>query len=236
VLFALVYLLLRRVVGWIAGPRNEQMNTEVELVVLRHQLKVLKRQVGRPHLRRRDRLFMATISRVLPRARWSSFLVTPQTLLCWHRELVRKKWTFRRTSTGGRPPISVEVQELILRMGRENPRWGCIRIRGELAKLGIRVSATKIRTLLRVNGLGPAPRRDGPTWREFLRSQAEGILALDFFTVETVWLRTMYVLFAIHLGSRLVHVLGITKNPDSAWVTQQARTWRWGSGFRESGS
>jgi putative transposase len=163
VLFALIYLLLRRVVGLIAGSHNEQMNTEVELVVLRHQLKVLKRQVGRPHLRRRDRLFMAAISRVLPRARWSSLLVTPQTLLRWHRELVRRKWTFRRRSSGGRPPIPGEVRELILWMGRENPRWGCIRIRGELAKLGIRVSATKIRALLRANGLGPAPRRNGPT-------------------------------------------------------------------------
>jgi putative transposase len=108
-------------------------------------------------------------------------------------------------------------------MGRENPRWGCIRISGELANLGIRVSATKIRTLLRANGLGPAPRRDGPTWSQFLRSQAKGILALDFFTVEKVMLRTMYVLFAIQLGSRQVHVLGVTRNPDSAWVTQQAR-------------
>lgn len=108
-------------------------------------------------------------------------------------------------------------------MGRENPRWGCIRIRGELAKLGIGVSATKIRTLLRANGLGPAPRREGPTWSEFLRSQAKGILALDFFTVETAWLRTLYVLFAIQVGSRRVHVLGVTRNPDSAWVTQQAR-------------
>jgi transposase InsO family protein len=108
-------------------------------------------------------------------------------------------------------------------MGRENPRWGCIRIRGELAKLGIQVSATKIRTLLRANGLGPAPRRAGPTWSEFLRSQAEGILALDLFTVETVMLRTMYVLFAVHVGSRRVHVLGVTRTPDSAWVTQQAR-------------
>jgi putative transposase len=108
-------------------------------------------------------------------------------------------------------------------MGRENPRWGCIRIRGELAKLGIRVSATKIRTLLRANGLGPAPRRNGPTRGEFLRSQATGILAFDFFTVETIMLRTVYVLFAVHLGSRRVHVLGVTGTPDSAWVTQQAR-------------
>jgi hypothetical protein len=124
---------------------------------------------------------------------------------------------------GGRPPISGEVRALILRMGRENPRWECIRIRGELAKLGIRLSATKIRTLLRANGLGPAPRRAGPTWSKFLRSQAEGILALDFFTAETLMLRTLYVLFAIELGSRRVHVLGVTRTPDSAWVTQQAR-------------
>ena len=118
------------------------------------------------------------------------FVVSPQILLRWHRELVRRKWTFRRMSTGGRPPISEEVRELILRMGRENPRWGCLRIRGELATLGIRVSATRIRTLLRANGLGPAPRCDGPTWGEFPRSQAQGILAFDFFTVETSWLRS----------------------------------------------
>ena len=222
-LFALVYLLLRRVVRLIAGSSNDQMNTEVELLVVRHQLMVLKRQVGRPRLCRRDRLFMVAISGVLSRARWSSFPVSPQTLLRWHRELVRRKWTLRRRSACGRPPIPDEVRDLILRMGRENPRWGCIRIRGELAKLGIQVSATKIRTLLRANGLGPAPRRAGPTWSEFLRSQAEGILALDLFTVETVMLRTMYVLFAVHVGSRRVHVLGVTRTPDSAWVTQQAR-------------
>ena len=169
-LFALVYLLLRRVVQLLAGCSNELMGTDVEVVVLRHQLRVLKRQVGRLRLRRRDRLFMVAISTILPRPRWSSFLVSPQTLLRWHRGLVRRKWTYRRGLVGGRPPISEEVRALILRMAKENPRWGCVRIRGELAKLGIRVSATKIRTLLRANGLGPAPRRDGPTWSEFLRS------------------------------------------------------------------
>ncbi len=163
------------------------------------------------------------VEQALPRARWSSFLVSPQTLLRWHRELVRRKWTYRRMSPGGRPPISGEIRELILRMGRENPRWGCLRIRGELAKLGIRVSATTIRTLLRANGLGPLPRRTGPTWSEFLSSQAKRILALDFFTVETAWLRTLYVLFAIEVGSRRVQVLGVTRNPDLAWATQQAR-------------
>jgi putative transposase len=161
------------------------------VVVLRHQLMILRRQVGRAHLCRRDRLFMAVLSRALPRARWSSFVVSPQTLLRWHRDLVRKKWTYKRISVGGRPPITNEVRELILRIGRENPRWGCLRIRGELAKLGVRVSATKIRTLLRASGLGPAPRRGGPTWGEFLRAQAQGILAFDFFTVETLMLRTL---------------------------------------------
>lgn len=222
-LFAVAYLLLRRLVRLLAHSPYD-LNSDLEVVVLRHQLMVLRRQLGKPDLRRRDRVFMAAISRALPRARWSSFLVRPQTLLRWHRELVRRKWTYRRRSAGGRPPISEEIRVLILRMGRENPRWGCIRIRGELMKVGVRVSATTIRTLLRANGFGPAPRRSGPTWREFLRAQAQGTLALDFFTVETAWLRTLYVLFAIRVGSRRVHVLGVTRNPDSAWVTQQARS------------
>jgi transposase InsO family protein len=139
-----------------------------------------------------------------------------------HRELVRRKWTYRRRGPG-RPPLDKETVELIVRMARDNLQWGYMRIRGELLKLGIRVSATTIRTVLRRAGLGPAPRRGGPSWSEFLRSQAHGIVAFDFFTVETVWLRTLYVLFAIELGSRRVHLLGITRNPDSAWVSQQAR-------------
>jgi putative transposase len=192
-------------------------------VVLRHQLAVLKRQVGRPRLRRRDRLVMAALGQVLPRPRWSSFVVRPQTLLRWHRELVRRKWTYRRHATAGRPALADDVRQLILRMGRENPRWGCVRIRGELAKLGIRVSATAIRTLLRRSGLGPAPRRSGPTWREFLAAQAEGILATDFFTVESIWLRTLYVFFVIELHTRRVRLAAVTRNPDAAWMTQQAR-------------
>ena len=177
-LFALLYLLLRRVVRLIAGSSND-LDHDIELAVLRHQLMVLKRHVGRPRLRRRDRLFMAALGSFLSRARWSSFLISPQTLLRWHRDLVRRKWTFGRISTGGRPPMSEEVRELILRMGRENPRWGCIRIRGELAKLGVRVSATRIRTLLRANGFGPAPRRSGPTWNEFLRAEGGEIVVSE---------------------------------------------------------
>ena len=149
-------------------------------------------------------------------------MVAPQTLLRWHRELVKRKWTYPSKHTG-RPPMDPEICELICRMARENPRWGCVRIQGELRGLGIRVGATTIRSLLRRSGLGPAPRRSGPSWSEFLRAQAEGILACDFFTVETVFLKTLYVLFFIEIGSRRVHVTGATRNPDGTFVTQQAR-------------
>ncbi len=149
-------------------------------------------------------------------------MVTPETLLRWHRELVKRKWTYRAKRTG-RPPIDPDICELICRMARENPRWGCVRIQGELRGLGIRIGATTIRTLLRREGLGPAPRRNGPSWSEFLRAQAHGILACDFFTVETVFLKTLYVLFFIELSTRRVHVTGATSNPDTAFVTQQAR-------------
>ncbi len=140
-----------------------------------------------------------------------------------HRELVTRKWTYRRTGRPGRPPIDPAIRALILRLARENPRWGCVRIGGELRKLGIRVGATTIRTLLRTARAGPAPRRTGPTWTESLRAQADGIIACDFFTVETAWLRTLYILVFIELGSRRIHLSPSTAHPDSAWVTQQAR-------------
>ena len=192
-------------------------------MVLRHQLQVLRRQIGRPRFRPVDRTVLAALSRALPRERWSAFLVTPQTLLRWHRELVRRKWTYpgRRP---GRPKIDPEVRALIVRLGRENPRWGYPRIKGELRKLGVRVGATTIRRILKAAGLGPAPRRTGPTWSQFLRAQAGGVLATDFFTVETIRLKTLSVLFFIELATRRVHIAGVTEHPDSAWVTQQART------------
>jgi putative transposase len=159
----------------------------------------------------------------MTRSSWSSFVVRPETLLRWHRELVRKKWTYRRIGQLGRPPIEPDVRDLVVRLGTENPRWGYQRIRGELLKLGIRVSATTVRTILLRAGLDPAPRRAGPTWTQFLRSQAAGIWATDFFTVETIGLKTLYVLFFIELSTRRVHPAGVTAHPDSAWVTQQAR-------------
>ena len=231
-LLSFVYFLLRRLLHTVAPSDRGDLEREAELLVLRHQLKVLSRGVRRPPFRRRDRMLLAAASRILPRARWDAFVVTPRTLLRWHRELVRRKWTYRGRGPG-RPPLDPETVELIVRMARENSTWGYLRIRGELLKLGISVSATSIRTVLRRERLGPAPRRSGPSWREFLRAQAHGIMAFDFFTVETAWLRTMYVLFGIELGSRRVHVLGVSRNPDSAWVTQQARNLAVGERLRD---
>jgi putative transposase len=197
---------------------------DLEILVLRHQLRVLRRKTGRPKFTARDRVLLAAASRGLSRQRWaSSFLVTPQTLLRWHRTLVRQKWTYGKERSPGRPPIDPQIANLVLRMARENARWGCVRICGELRKLGIPVGATTIRTLLRRHGLGPAPRRTGPSWAQFLKAQAEGLVACDFFTVETIWLQTLYVLFFIELSTRRVVAAGVTANPDSAWVTQQAR-------------
>jgi transposase len=159
---------------------------------------------------------------VLPRARWSCFLVKPDTLLRWHRRLIAGTWTYAQCQTG-RPPLNPEVQRLIIRLARENPRWGYQRIKGELLRLGVRVSATAIRTTLRRHGLDPAPRRPSSTWTAFLRQQAAGIVACDFFTADTVWLQRLYVLFFIELDTRRVHLAGVTANPDGGWVTQQAR-------------
>jgi putative transposase len=219
-LFSLLYFLVCRLLG--AGGRRPD-EKDIELLVLRHQVKVLQRQVKRPRLNRLDRVLLAAASRAMTRSSWSSFVVKPETLLRWHRELVRKKWTQMRAGHPGRPPIEPVVRDLVVRLGRENPRWGYQRIRGELMKLEIRISATTVRTILLRHGLDPAPRRAGPTWTEFLRSQASGILATDFFTVETIRLKTIYVLFFIELSTRRVHLAGVTARPDSAWVTQQAR-------------
>ena len=169
-LLFLVFLALRRLLRVFAG-NSSVAALEVENAVLRHQLAVLRRTVKRPPLRRRDRLLLAAAGGLLPRDRWSVFLVSPQTLLRWHRELVRQKWSYRRRWPG-RPPLDSALRELVVRLWRENPSWGCVRIQGELRKLGIRVGATTIRSILRGSGFGPAPRRGGPSWGEFLRAQA----------------------------------------------------------------
>jgi putative transposase len=176
VIRSLFYLLLRRVLGLVHSEDRTAAEAEIEIAVLRHQVAILRRQVKRPIYRASDKAFLAAASRTLRKEGWSVFLVRPETLLRWHRQLVRRKWT-RPHRPPGRPAIHPEVRELILRLAREEPRWGYIRIRGELLKLGVGVSATTIATLLRRHRLGPAPRR-GPMWSEFLRSQAAGILGV----------------------------------------------------------
>jgi putative transposase len=205
-------------------PRSTEFK-ELEIVVLRHQLAVLRRQADRPQLTTTDRVFLAAASRLLPRSRWPSFLVTPTTLLRWHRRLGARRWTY--AGRRGRPPIGSEIRELVLRLGRENPRWGYQRIVGELNGLGLTVSATTVKKILREAGLGPAGSRGGLSWRGFLRAQAQSMLAVDFFTVETIGLQRLYVLFFIELGSRRVHFAGCTANPTGPWVTQQGRQFAW---------
>jgi putative transposase len=183
---------------------------------------VLRRQVPRSKLELADRALLAAVSRVLPRARWSCFLVKPETLLRWHRGLVAGAWTYPHRQTG-RPPLDQGTQQLIVRLARENPTWGYQRIKGELLRLDVHVSATAVCTTLRRHGLDPVPRRTATTRRAFLRQQAAGILACDFFTVETVSLRRLYVLFFIELETRRVHLAGVTTHPNGRWVTQQAR-------------
>ena len=221
-LLSLMYLVVRMLLRLLVPDGQGEAAKDLEIVVLRHELNVLRRQTKRPRFRPSDRAFLAAAARRLPRARWDRFLVTPKTLLRWHRELVRRRWT-QPQRTGGRPPVERRVRELVLRLARENPRWGYPRIAGELLKLGFRLSPSTVRRLLASAGLEPAPRRGGVSWPAFLRRQAASMLACDFFTVETVALRRLYVLFFIEVGSRRVHLAGCTTNPTGAWVTQQAR-------------
>jgi putative transposase len=227
-----LYLAFRALLGALVRSRRGLDAKDVELLVLRHELDILRRHVARPKLAMADRALLAAAVAHLPRASRGVVLVTPRTLLRWHQALVRRKWR-QPVCRVGRPPLPAEVRDLVLRLARENPRWGHRRICGELIKLGFTVSPTSIRRLLAGAGVEPAPRRSGPSWRAFLSSQASSIIACDFLTVETILLRRFYVLFFIAHASRRVWFAGSTTNPTGEWVTQQARNL--GLDFSEGG-
>jgi transposase InsO family protein len=225
VLVSFCYVLLRWLLEFVVlRVRSEELK-DLEIVMLRHELAILRRSTRRPAITAVDRLFLSATSRLLSRTSWRSFIVTPATLLRWHRRLVAQRWTFR--CPAGRPPMPHETRHLVLRLARENPRWGYSRIVGELKGLGLTVSATTVRSWLKAAGLGPAGKRGKTTWLEFVRAHRESLLAVDFFTVETIWLQRLYVLFFIEVGSRRVHMAGCTPNPCATWVVQQARQLSW---------
>ncbi len=219
----LLYLLFCQVMRWLVLLARSSAAKDAELLVLRHEVAVLRRQVARPRVNWADQAVQAGLALLVPRPAWRGLFVQPGTLLRWHRDLVRRRWTYPHPR--GRPPVARELRWLVLRLARENPTWGYRRIHGELCRLGYRdrIGASTVWTILHRAGVDPAPTRSTLSWRQFLRAQAKGMLAVDFFTVDTVFLRRLYVLFVLEVASRRVHVLGVTAYPAGEWVAQQAR-------------
>jgi putative transposase len=222
-----VFLLITRTASWLRLSRREETWKTTEILLLRHQLGILqRRQPRRPNLDSADRALLTTLLAMIPKMRRQGLwlLVTPDTIVRWHRDIVRRRWSGRsiRGKTG-RPATRRNIRALVLRLARENPGWGYRRIHGELAGLGAKVAASTVWEILKKAGIDPAPRRTGPTWPRFLRSQAEAILACDFFTADLLDGTQAYVLAVIEHTSRRVRILGVTLHPTGEWTAQQAR-------------
>ena len=222
-----MFLLITRVAAGLRLSRREETWKTAEILILRHQLSVLqRRQPRRPKLDWADRALLATLLGVIPKARRQGLrlLVTPDTIVRWHRDIVRRRWAARSMrGRTGRPATRQSIRALVRRLARENPGWGYRRIHGELAGLGVKVAASTVWEILRASGIDPAPRRTWPTWSQFLRSQAEAILACDFFTADLLGGTQAYVLAVIEHATRRIRILGITLHPTGEWTTQQAR-------------
>ena len=235
-IYHLAFCFVTLVLDVFASVRVAPNEKDLQIALLRQQLRILERKSKtKPRLSRPEKLMLVTFATRL-KAQTQRFhealgeallLVQPDTLLKWHRQLVRRKWTFQHPHRGGRPRLERDVEALIVRIARENPRMGYDKIQGELLKLGFKVHPSTVKNVLRRHGLLPAPQRGRSSWRTFLKHYRQQMLACDFFTVETLRLETLYVLFFIELGSRRVHLAGCTTNPDRAWVTQQARQLVW---------
>lgn len=221
---SVIYFLVRRLLAALFVLLRSEASKDAELLVLRHENAVLRRQVPRPRHEPGDRLWLAALSRLVPRPHWPPvFTVTPGTVLRWHRGLVARKWTYLDRRRPGRPPSPAALRSLVLRLAAENPGWGHRRIQGELGRLGYQIAHSTVWEILHAAGIDPAPRRSGPTWRQFLSAQAHGMVSCDFFTVDTIWLKRIYVLVFVEHGTRRLHVAGATSNPTGAWVSQAAR-------------
>jgi putative transposase len=222
-----VFLLITRVAAWLRLSRREEARKTAEILILRHQVAVLqRRQPRRPKLTWADRALLAALLDVIPKARLRGLrlLVTPDTILRWHRDIVRRRWAAKsKRGRTGRPATRRNIRALVLRLARENPEWGYRRIHGELAGLGVKVAASTVWEILKSSGINPARRRTGPTWSQFLHSQADAILACDFFSVDLLDGTQAHVLAVIEHATPRIRILGVTPHPTGEWTTQQAR-------------
>src|SRR6266566_2951616 len=222
-----VFFLITRVITWLRLSRREEAWKTAEILLLRHQVTILQHhQARRPKLNWADRALLATLFGVIPKVRRQGLrlLVTPDTILCWHRDIVERRWAARSMrGRSGRPATRRNIKALVVRLARENPEWGYRRIHGELAGLGVKVAGSTVWEILKTNGTGPAPRRTGPTWPQFLRSQAEAILACGFFTIDLPGGTQACVLAVIEHATRRIRILGVTPHPTGEWTAQQAR-------------